>query len=84
LRRPRRFGATTAKLRFFSVQAQVLNLIADLKHRLDLSPLFITHDPRVAAQVCERARSMPITRNLLSSIPGVSWSLRSASEPANA
>ena len=36
-----------------SVQAQVLRLLAEIRSRLDLAMLFITHDLRVAAQVCD-------------------------------
>lgn len=37
-----------------SVQAQVLELLDDVRNRFDLAMLFITHDLRVAAQVCDR------------------------------
>ncbi|WP_163269362.1 ABC transporter ATP-binding protein [Chelativorans alearense] len=41
-----------------SIQAQVLDLLADLKERLDLALIFITHDLRVAAQICDRIAVM--------------------------
>ncbi|MFC7704248.1 ABC transporter ATP-binding protein [Plastorhodobacter daqingensis] len=36
-----------------SVQAQVLDLLADLQNRLGITIVFITHDLRVAAQICD-------------------------------
>jgi peptide/nickel transport system ATP-binding protein len=36
-----------------SVQAQVLRLLAEIRDRFALTMLFITHDLRVAAQVCD-------------------------------
>src|ERR1700733_2358236 len=41
-----------------SVQAQVLALLADIKARLHLSMLLVTHDLRVALQVCDRIAVM--------------------------
>jgi peptide/nickel transport system ATP-binding protein len=37
-----------------SVQAQIMKLLTELKKRLKLSLLFVTHDLRVAAQLCDR------------------------------
>ena len=41
-----------------SVQAQVLELLDDVRRRFDLAVLFITHDLRVAAQICDRIAVM--------------------------
>jgi peptide/nickel transport system ATP-binding protein len=41
-----------------SVQAQVLRLLDDVRQRFDLAVLFITHDLRVAAQICDRIAVM--------------------------
>jgi peptide/nickel transport system ATP-binding protein len=41
-----------------SVQAQVLQLLDDVRRRFELAVLFITHDLRVAAQICDRIAVM--------------------------
>ena len=41
-----------------SVQQQVLSLLRDVRQRLNLSMLFITHDLRVASQICDRIAVM--------------------------
>jgi peptide/nickel transport system ATP-binding protein len=41
-----------------SVQAQVLKLLDDVRQKFDLAVLFITHDLRVAAQICDRVAVM--------------------------
>ena len=45
-----------------SVQAQILNLLRDLQHSLDLSYLFITHDISVVAYLAERVAVMYLGR----------------------
>lgn len=41
-----------------SVQAQVLDLLEEVRKEFDLAMLFITHDLRVAAQICDRIMVM--------------------------
>lgn len=41
-----------------SVQAQVLDLLDDLKQRLGLTLIFVTHDLRVAGKICDRVAVM--------------------------
>jgi peptide/nickel transport system ATP-binding protein len=41
-----------------TVQAQVLKLLDDVREQMNLAMLFITHDMRVAAQVCHRVMVM--------------------------
>ena len=41
-----------------SIQAQVLKLLGEIKQKLNFSMLFITHDLRVAAQVCDKIAVM--------------------------
>ncbi|MCF6370882.1 ABC transporter ATP-binding protein [Rhizobium halophilum] len=41
-----------------SVQAQILDLIREIQNRLQVAVLFITHDLRVAAQICDRIAVM--------------------------
>jgi peptide/nickel transport system ATP-binding protein len=41
-----------------SVQAQVLELLDDIRKKFELAVLFITHDLRVAAQICDRIAVM--------------------------
>jgi peptide/nickel transport system ATP-binding protein len=41
-----------------SVQAQVLKVLDEVRRRFDLAVLFITHDLRVASQICDRIAVM--------------------------
>jgi peptide/nickel transport system ATP-binding protein len=41
-----------------TVQAQVLRLLDDVRRQMNLAMLFITHDMRVAAEICHRVMVM--------------------------
>jgi peptide/nickel transport system ATP-binding protein/oligopeptide transport system ATP-binding protein len=41
-----------------TIQAQILELLADLQHRLGMAMILITHDLGVVAQVCDRVAVM--------------------------
>ena len=41
-----------------SIQAQILNLLDQIRTQMNLAMIFITHDLRVAAQVCDRLAVM--------------------------
>ncbi len=45
-----------------SVQAQVLKLLASIRERFQLTMIFVTHDLRVAAQVCDTLAVMQLGR----------------------
>jgi len=45
-----------------SVQAQVMSLLEDIRDRFNLAMLFITHDLRVAARLCDRIAVMQRAR----------------------
>jgi peptide/nickel transport system ATP-binding protein len=76
-----------------SVQKQVLDLLDDLRRQFALTMLFITHDLRVAAHVCEDIVVLKngtivanpqhdYTRTLLASVPGRHWQRPEPHQPA--
>ena len=62
-----------------SVQAQILNLLEDMKARYHLTMVFIAHNLAVVKNISDRASSAksaiptPFTRNLRTRIPGRYW-----------
>jgi ABC-type dipeptide/oligopeptide/nickel transport system ATPase component len=50
--------SSPAKAELVRTVKQILALLEDLRQRLGLTMLFITHDLRVAAQVCGRVAVM--------------------------
>lgn len=45
-----------------SIQAQIINLLADLRDRFDLAMIFITHDLAVVRRLCDRVAVMYLGR----------------------
>ena len=57
-----------------SIQAQILNLLDKIRTQMNLSMVFITHDLRVAAQVCDRVAVMQHGEVVESGATGVLFS----------
>lgn len=53
-----------------SVQAQVLRLLHDVQQKMNLALIFVTHDLRVAAQICDRLLVMHKGRIVEQGLPG--------------
>jgi len=57
-----------------SIQAQILNLLDKIRTQMNLSMVFITHDLRVAAQVCDRVAVMQHGKSVETGATGVLFS----------
>ena len=64
-----------------SVQAQVLKLLEEIQSKLNLAILFITHDLRVAAQICDRVLVMQSGIVVEEGLTGTCSSRRSTTTP---
>ncbi len=56
--REKRSGDEPVSALDVTIQAQILELLDQIRNQMNLAMIFITHDLRVAAQVCDRVAVM--------------------------